>query len=65
MPEGVVAQNVHTSPNLCSYYVKSMLYKILIYVRRVHLIKQDFGLHLKRRKERGKNEGILSRVRDS
>ncbi|KAL4300945.1 hypothetical protein AHAS_Ahas17G0251600 [Arachis hypogaea] len=46
MAERVVTQNVHTSPNLYSYYLKSMLYKILIYVGRVHLVEQDARLHL-------------------
>ncbi|KAL4328743.1 hypothetical protein AHAS_Ahas13G0230600 [Arachis hypogaea] len=53
MTEGVVAHNVHTSSNLYSYYIKPMLYNILTYIGRVHLVKQDSGLHLKGRKKRG------------
>ncbi|KAL4300067.1 hypothetical protein AHAS_Ahas17G0163800 [Arachis hypogaea] len=49
----MIMQNVHTGPNLRTYYIKPMLYNILIYIGRVHLIKYNSSLHLKGRKKRG------------
>ena len=63
--EGMITQNVHTGSNLRSYYMKPMLYNILVYIGRVHLIKYDSGLHLKGRMKRGKNWGVPSRVEGS
>ncbi|KAL4288148.1 hypothetical protein AHAS_Ahas19G0257200 [Arachis hypogaea] len=60
--EMMITQNVHTIPNLRSYYIKPMLYNILVYIGRVHLVKYNSDLHLKGRKRRGKNWGVLSRV---
>ncbi|KAL4373194.1 hypothetical protein AHAS_Ahas05G0057400 [Arachis hypogaea] len=57
--EGMITQNVHTGSNLRSYYMKPMLYNILVYIGRVHLIKYDSGLHLKGRMKRGFTEKYL------
>ncbi|KAL4394584.1 hypothetical protein AHAS_Ahas02G0166600 [Arachis hypogaea] len=51
--ERMIMQNVHTSPNLCTYYIKPMLYNILVYIGKLHLVKYNSGLHLKGREERG------------
>ncbi|KAL4300721.1 hypothetical protein AHAS_Ahas17G0229200 [Arachis hypogaea] len=51
--ERMITKNVHTSPNLRSYYIKPMLYYILVYIGRVHLVNYNSGLHLKGRKKRG------------
>ncbi|KAL4287026.1 hypothetical protein AHAS_Ahas19G0145000 [Arachis hypogaea] len=65
MTEGVITQNVHIGSNLNTYYVKPMMYNVFIDIGRVHLIKYNSSLHLKGRKKRNKNWGVLSRVRGS
>ncbi|KAL4300720.1 hypothetical protein AHAS_Ahas17G0229100 [Arachis hypogaea] len=57
--ERMITQNVRTSPNLHSYYIKPMLYYILVYIGRVHLVKYNSGLHLKGRKKRIRTGGFL------